>query len=81
MKLFKNIVSALESLYPCIRQSNIVYQITCSQCKLRFKEHIGSQGLLKKHFEMCNVFPSFEIIKIIDIEKLLILEASFISEI
>ena len=77
-------------------QSNVVYEITCSQCKLsyvgqtsrhlqqRFKEHIGSSGLLKKHFQDCDVSPSFEMVKILGkakFEKLLTLEALFISEI
>ena len=64
-------------------RSNVVYKITCSQCNLsyvgqtsrhlqqRFKEHIGSQGLLKKHFEDCNVSPSLDMLYIafIDLTK------------
>ena len=74
----------------------LFYEITCSQCKLsyvgqtsrhlqqRFKEHIGSSGLLKKHFQDYDVMPSFEMVKILGrekLEKLLTLEALFISEI
>ena len=63
--------------YLPFRQSNVVYEITCSQCNLsyvgqtsrhlqqRFKEHIGSSGLLKKHFQDCDVSPSFEMVKIL----------------
>ena len=50
----------------------------------RFKEHIGSSGLLKSHFHDCNISPSFEMVKILGkqkFEKLLTLEALFISQI
>ena len=96
LKKTKNTVSTLKVPVPYMLQSNVVYQITCSQCKLsyvgqtsrhlqqRFKEHIGSQGLLRKHFETCDVSPSFDMIEILGkqkFEKLLILEALFIAEI
>ena len=58
--------------------------LTSRHLQQRFKKHIGSQGLLEKHFELCNVSPSFDMIKILGrekLEKLLILEAQFISEI
>ena len=92
-KKTKNIVSALKVPVPSMLQSNVVYQITYSQCKLsyveqtsrhlqqRFKEHIGSHGLLKRHFEMCKVSQSFDMIKILErekFEKSLILEVLFI---
>ena len=53
-----------------VLKSNVVYKITCPQCKLcyigqsarhiltRYKEHISSRGLLKKNFEDCGVIPS-----------------------
>ena len=53
-------------------------------CNSALKEHIGSSGLLKKHFQDCDVMPSFEMVKILGrekLEKLLTLEALFISEI
>ena len=92
----KKLISSLKVPVPNMLQSNVVYEITCSQCKLsyvgqtsrhlqqRFKEHIGSSGLLKKHFQDCDVSPSFEMVKILGkakFEKLLTLEALFISEI
>ena len=92
----KNIISSLKVPVPIVLQSNVVYQITCSQCKLsyvgqtsrhlqqRFKEHIGSSGLLKSHFHDCNISPSFEMVKILGkqkFDKLLTLEALFISQI
>ena len=43
-----------------------------------------SQGLLKKHFEDCNVSPSLDMVKILGkakFDKLLTLEALFIAEI
>ena len=79
-----------------VLKSNVVYKITCPQCKLcyvgqsarhiltRYKEHMGSRGLLKKHFEDCDVTPSFDVVSILGRargEKLLTLEALFISEI
>ena len=96
LKKTKNTVYTLKVPVPYMLQSNVVYQITCSQCKLsyvgqtsrhlqqRFKEHIGSQGLLNKHFEICDVSPSLDMIEILGkekFEKLLILEALFIAEI
>ena len=50
----------------------------------RFREHIGSRGLLKKHFDECNVLPNENMVTILGRargEKLLTLEALFISEI
>ena len=52
--------------------------------KQHFKEHVWSSGLLKKHFQDCDVLPSFEMVKILGkakFEKLLTLEALFISKI
>ena len=95
-KKTKSLISTLKVPVPDMLQSNVVYKITCSQCKLsyvgqtsrhvqqRFKEHIGTQGLLKKHFIDCNVSPAFDMITILGkakFEKLLTLEALFISEI
>ena len=79
-----------------VLKSNVVYKITCPQCKLcyvgqsarhiltRYKEHMGSRGLLKRHFEDCGVTPFFDVVDILGRargEKLLTLEALFISEI
>ena len=92
----KHIVSNLKTPVPNMFQSHVVYKITCSRCNscyvgqttrhllTRFKEHIGNRGLLKKHFEDCQVDPSFDLVKILGRargEKLLTLEALFISEI
>ena len=92
----KNVITSLKVPVPNMLQSNVVYKITCSQCKLsyvgqtsrhlqqRLKEHIGSSGLLRKHFQECDVSPSFEMVEILGKEKferLLTLEALFISEI
>ena len=92
----KSVISTLKVPVPYMIQSNVVYKITCPQCNLsyvgqtsrhvqqRFKEHIGSQGLLKKHFEECNVSPSMDFVKILGkakFDRLLSLEALFIAEI
>ena len=92
----KSVISTLKVPVPYMLQSNVVYQITCPQCKLsyvgqtsrhvqqRFREHVGSQGIFKKHFEVCNVSPSMDFVKILGrakFDRLLSLEALFISEI
>jgi len=44
---------------------------------------IGCQGLLKKHFEDCNVSPSMDMVNILGkakFDRLLTLEALFIAE-
>ena len=51
---------------------------------MSYKEHIGSNGLLKKHFQDCNVFPLFDIIEVLvkeKLEKILMLKSLFIAEI
>ena len=92
----KNCLSTLKNPIPFMLQSNVVYIITCPQCTLsyvgqtsrhiqqRFNEHIGTQGKFKKHFKDCGVEPREDMIKILGRakgERLLILEALFISEI
>ena len=77
-------------------KSNVVYKITCSQCQLRYvgqtarhlatryKEHVSPRGLLRKHFDNCQITPSFDLVDILGRakgEKLLTLEALFIAEI
>ena len=92
----KNAISILKASVPCALKSNVVYQITCPQCKLsyvgqtarhlqqRFREHTGNKGLIKNHFSTCGVEPTFNNTKILGYAKgvkLLTLEALFISEI
>ena len=77
-------------------KSNVVYKIKCSQCQLcyvgqtarhlatRYKEHVSPRGLLRKHFDNCQITPSFDLVSILGRakdEKLLTLEALFITEI
>ena len=95
LKKTKNVTSSLKANVPCVLKSNVVYQITCPQCKLsyvgqtarhlqqRFREHIGNKGLIKNHFSVCGVEPNFDHTKILGHAKwgkLLTLEALFISE-
>ena len=57
---------------------------TSRHLQQHFKEHIGSQGLLKKkHLEIRNVATSFDMVETgrENFEKLLIFEALFITEI
>ena len=58
----KQVVSSLEVSVPRMLRRNVVYKITCPQCKLcyvgqtvrhlrqRYKEHTGSGGLIRQHF-------------------------------
>ena len=77
-------------------QNYLVYKITCPGCKAsyvgqtsrllqqRFREHVGSRGLIKIHFESCQVVPSEDQVEILGKqkgEKLLSLEALFINKI
>ena len=50
----------------------------------RFKEHIRSQGLLKRHFEDYNISPFMNMVRILEkaeFDRSLTLKALFISEI
>ena len=49
----------------------------------RFREHVGSRGLIKNHFDSCSTIPSHDHVKILGKnkgEKLLSLEALFINK-
>ena len=76
-------------------QNNLVYKITCPGCdasylgqaarllQQRFREHVGSRGLIKNHFESCGLIPSEEPVEILGKNKgenLLSLEALFINK-
>jgi len=46
--------------------------VTPRHLQQRFLEHIGSKGILKKHFEECDIYPSENLVMIINRkEKLL----------
>ena len=92
----KNVISNLKTPVPKMLKSNVVYEIKCSRCnacyvgqttrhvQTRFREHIGARGLLKKHFDDCSILPHDDMVTILGRargEKLLTLEALFISEI
>ena len=89
----KSEVSALKTPVPHMLQNNLVYQINCPGCSAsyvgqtsrllqqRFKEHMGSRGLIKNHFEICGTLPSEDQVKILGKnrgDKLMSLEALFI---
>ena len=56
----------------------MVYKITCPQCQMcyvgqtarhlvtRYKEHVSPRGLLRKHFDECNVDPSFDVVSVLE---------------
>ena len=92
----KNCLPNLKTPVSDMLKSNVVYQIKCSQCQLcyvgqtarhmatRYREHVSPRGLLRKHFESCQIAPSFDLVKILGRakgEKLLTLEALYIAEI
>ena len=92
----KSTVSSLKANVPYVLQSNVVYKISCPQCKLsyvgqtarhlqqRFREHTGNRGLIKNHFDICGIKPDFNHVEILGRAKgvkLLTLEALFIAEI
>ena len=92
----KSVISNLKTPVPYMLQNNAVYKITCPGCNAsyvgqksrhlqqRFREHIGSKGIFKKHFEICNQIPSETFLKIVGKakgERLLSLEALFINKI
>ena len=91
----KSVISKLKTPVPHLLQNNVVYQISCPRCtssyvgqtsrhlQQRFREHMGARGILRKHFEECNVSPTDNEIKIIGRargERLLSLEALHISK-
>ena len=75
-------------------QSNVVYKISCPRCdssyvgqtarhlQQRYREHMGAQGVIRKHYEECGSIPSEDLVNIIgkaNGERLLTLEALHIS--
>ena len=91
----KSEISKLKAPVPFMLTSNVVYQINCPGCQAsyvgqtsrllqsRFREHIGSKGLIKNHFDSCLKVPSKDDIKILGKQsgdKLLTLEALFINK-
>ena len=81
---------------PHMLQNNLVYKITCPGCNAsyvgqtsrllqqRFREHVGSRGLIKNHFDLCKITPTEDHVEILGKnkgEKLWTLEALFINKI
>ena len=92
----KSILSKLKTPVPHMLQNNLVYKITCPGCNAsyvgqtsrllqqRFREHVGSRGLIKNHFDLCQMTPTEDHVEILGKnkgEKLLSLEALFINKI
>ena len=79
----------------------VVYKLTCPSCNAsyvgqtvrhvqqRVREHLGSKGIMKSHFDVCGVDPlliqDFDFVSVLDkaykVSKLLTLEALYISKI
>ena len=92
----KAALPSLKVKVPKMLQSNVVYKISCSRCdssyvgqtarhlQQRYREHMGSQGIIRKHYEECGSIPSEDLVNIIgkaNGERLLTLEALHISTI
>ena len=96
-KKLKQALPSLNSSVPKMLRSNVVHKIECPGCESsyvgqtvrhlqrRFREHLGSNGLMRKHFETCGVqTPSSDLVEILDKSRsyvrLLTLEALWINK-
>ena len=96
-KKTKTVLPSLKPMVPKMLQSAVVYKITCPGCnssyvgqtlrhvQRRFQEHIGNNGLMRKHFESCGIFDySTDFVSILAHSniyvKLLTLEAIYIQK-
>ena len=97
----KTCLPSLKPLVPKMLRSNVVYKLTCPSCNAsyvgqtvrhvqqRVREHLGSKGIMKSHFDACGVDPlsiqDFDFVSLLDkankTSKLLTLEALYISKI
>ena len=96
----KTCMPSLKPSVPKVLLSNVVYQLKCPGCEAsyvgqtvrhvqsRVREHLGSRGTMKVHFEKCGVCPSSFLegsVKILhrnhSLPRLLTLEALYINEI
>ena len=77
MKKVKHLLPSLKPVVPKMLRNNVVYKITCPRCESsyvgqtvrhlqhRFREHTGSKGPVKYHFEHCHVTPTDDFITIL----------------
>ena len=96
-KKTKTVLPSLKPNVPKMLQNAVVYKIDCPGCESsyvgqtvrhlqrRFREHLGCNGLMRKHFEMCEVqTPSSDLVTILDKSRsyvrLLTLEALWINK-
>ena len=97
----KTCLPSLKPLVPKMLRSNVVYKLTCPSCNAsyvgqtvrhvqqRVREHLGSKGIMKSHFDACGVdrlsIQDFDFVSLLDkankTSKLLTLEALYISKI
>ena len=97
----KTCLPSLKSPVPKMLLSNVVYKLKCPGCsssyvgqtvrhmQRRFREHVGSGGTLRLHFEECNTVwnstPESDIVQILDkcnsVPRLMALEALYIKDI
>ena len=90
----KTALPPLKIIVPKMLKSNVVYEISCPRCKSsyvgqtsrhlqqRFREHMGSQGIIRHHLEECGVVASDDLVRVIGKakgERLLTLEALHIA--
>ena len=96
MKKMRYTLPSLKPVVPKMFRNNVVYKITCPRCESsyvgqttrhlqhRFREHTGSKGPVKSHFENCKINPSDDHITILGCTntgdfRLMTLEALYIK--
>ena len=97
----KTCLPSLKTTVPKMLLSNVVYKLTCPSCtasyvgqtvrhvQQRVREHLGNKGIMKSHFDLCNIDPvsiqDYQFVTILDkanrLSKLLTLEALYITQI
>ena len=97
-KKLRQVLPSLKPSVPKMLLSNVVYQIKCPGCdssyvgqtvrhvQRRLREHLGNNGVIRAHFDICNIHNSDDnIVSILDrsnsLPRLLTLEALYIKEI
>ena len=95
-KKTKYVLPSLKPVVPKMLQSAVVYKISCPGCnssyvgqtvrhlQRRFQEHVGNNGLIRKHFDSCGISDySTDCVSILShcniYLKLLTLEAIYIQ--
>ena len=92
----KTVLPSLKPMVPKMLRSDVVYKIECPRCnssyvgqtsrhmQQRYREHFGKNKLPKKHFDSCEIAPTYDCVSILGHSKtdakLLTPEALFIKK-